>query len=395
MGRQTVLTMLGENTIMCRWRSSLWKLIWRDLMLYTVLFLIIMAIYRSSDEEKQKTFEKVARWFKDSYTSLPLTFLLGFYVSLVVRRWWEQYNFLPWPDSLAYGLRGLVTEGDQDQCRMIRRTVVRYCLLSYVLCLRRVSSRFRRRFPTIKAVIRTGLVRPDEAALIGAEDSGDMYDTNWNLPLKWATELCSKAVSDQHMKFAVGYLPIQSDIAKFRAGLTKVETYGHIPVPLVYTQVVTLAVYIYFAVSLVGEQWLILRPKSDGATKMMGDEMMADEIMADEMTGDGMMAGVKYIGDELQLYYPIFMTMKFLFYFGWLKVAETLFNPFGEDDDDFRLNELIQRHLSVAMNIVDEQVETPALEKDIFWDETDPVLRESEENIQDMYNLTNRQSKTE
>ena len=68
----------------------------------------------------------------------------------MVRRWWEQYNFLPWPDSLAYGLRGLVTEGDQDQCRMIRRTVVRYCLLSYVLCLRRVSSRFRRRFPTIK-----------------------------------------------------------------------------------------------------------------------------------------------------------------------------------------------------------------------------------------------------
>ena len=31
------------------------------------------------------------------------------------------------------------------------------------------------------------------------------------------------------------------------------------PVPLVYTQVVHLAVYVYFAVSIIGEQWLIWR----------------------------------------------------------------------------------------------------------------------------------------
>ena len=26
------------------------------------------------------------------------------------------------------------------------------------------------------------------------------------------------------------------------------------------------------------------------------------------------------------------------------RVAETLYNPFGEDDDDFELNELLNRH---------------------------------------------------
>lgn len=30
-----------------------------------------------------------------------MSFVLGFYVSLVVKRWWEQYKLLPWPDTLA------------------------------------------------------------------------------------------------------------------------------------------------------------------------------------------------------------------------------------------------------------------------------------------------------
>lgn len=108
-----------------------------------------------------------------------------------------------------------------------------------------------------------------------------------------------------------------------------------------------MAVYFYFAVSLIGEQWLIRRKRN----------------------------GV-WEGDELDLYYPIFMTVKFLFFFGWLRVAETLYNPFGEDDDDFELNELIQRHFRVSLNIVDEGDAPPPLQRDIFWDQTEPVLED-------------------
>jgi bestrophin, other len=38
----------------------------------------------------------------DTYSELiPLSFVLGFYVSVVMTRWWSQYQTIPWPDPIA------------------------------------------------------------------------------------------------------------------------------------------------------------------------------------------------------------------------------------------------------------------------------------------------------
>ena len=33
------------------------------------------------------------------------------------------------------------------------------------------------------------------------------------------------------------------------------------------------------------------------------------------------------------MYFPFFTTLEFISYMGWIKVAETLINPFGDDDE--------------------------------------------------------------
>jgi len=43
------------------------------------------------------------------YTNLiPVSFVLGFYVAVVVGRWWNQYLSIPWPDSLALYVSTLI-----------------------------------------------------------------------------------------------------------------------------------------------------------------------------------------------------------------------------------------------------------------------------------------------
>jgi len=361
-----------------RWQSSLWKLVWKKLVIYLVIFFAISLMYRAvllkqenpeckkehSDvtrmeggqnftfnqkpEEcdqgsyQRQQFETVVEWLRTG-ERLPLTFLLGFYVSLVVRRWWEQYNKLPWPDYVATLLQAGVfnkMEGDEDgnrQNERIRRTVVRYLILAYVLCLRRISSRLRNQFPDMDSLLASSLVRKDEVALIGDEEQGKIGrhgGSNWWLPIKWSVSI----LRDNFIGGRVNenaYVSIIRAISGYRKSLTDVATYGHVPVPLVYTQVVHLAVYFYFAVALIGRQSIIT-----DATE-----------------------------DTYQSYIPMFLIAEFIFYFGWLKVAITLYNPFGDDDDDFELMALVNRHIRVCMDIVNEDQEgqVPTVEDDLFW----------------------------
>ena len=49
-------------------------------------------------------------------------------------------------------------------------------------------------------------------------------------------------------------------------------------------------------------------------------------------------------------------------------MAAHLYNPFGDDDDDFAVMGLVNRHIKVCMKIVDDDKdEIPDVREDEFW----------------------------
>uniref|UniRef100_A0A915JWA0 Bestrophin homolog n=1 Tax=Romanomermis culicivorax TaxID=13658 RepID=A0A915JWA0_ROMCU len=85
---------------------------------------------------------------------------------------------------------------------------------------------------------------------------------------------------------------------------------------------------------------------------------------------------------EADMYFPLFTLLQFVFYMGWLKVAESIMNPLGEDDDDFEVNYLIERNMQVSYFIVDDNcMKIPPLKRDRYWNDPDTNVPHTQESL--------------
>ncbi|XP_018336186.2 bestrophin-4 isoform X2 [Agrilus planipennis] len=251
-------------------------------------------------------------------------------------RWWNQYISIPFPDSLAVYVSATI-HGQDERGRVMRRTVMRYVCLCLTMTFAMIAPRVKKRFPTLEHFVEAGLLQESEKeSLEHLNKKFPSHSKQW-LPIVWASSIVTRARKEGRIRDDFAVKTVLDELNEFRGRCGLLLGYDSISVPLVYTQVVTLAVYSYFLTTIMGHQWV---------------------------------HGKEY---KVDLYFPVFTTLQFFFYMGWLKVAESLINPFGDDDDDFEVNWMIDRNLQVSYLIVDEMHhEHPELVRDQYWDEVFP-----------------------
>ncbi|KAJ7332795.1 hypothetical protein JRQ81_014975 [Phrynocephalus forsythii] len=327
----------GFSKLLFRWKGSIYKLLYKEFFVFIVLYASVSAIYRYLLNEHQKRlFEKVAQYCNRSLDLIPLSFVLGFYVTLIVNRWWAQYTSIPLPDQLMCVISSNV-HGRDDKGRILRRTLIRYANLSSVLILRSVSTRVLKRFPTMDHIVEAGFMTQDERKMFESLHSD--FNKYW-IPCVWFTNLAAQARRDGRIRDDVALRLLIDELNLYRSKCSMLFHFDWISIPLVYTQV---TVYSFFAFCVVGRQFLQLPD------------------------------GEKH--EDLDMYVPLPTLLQFFFYAGWLKVAEQIINPFGEDDDDFETNKLIDRNFQVSLLSVDDMYQNlPPTGKDKYWNETTAQL---------------------
>ncbi|KAK7163068.1 hypothetical protein R3I93_007190 [Phoxinus phoxinus] len=327
----------GFSKLLFRWKGSIYKLLYREFMVFCLLYSFISLIYRCVlNMDQQETFGRLAHHCNKFAKLIPMSFVLGFYVTQAFQRWWGQYTSFPLPDNLMMVVSGNV-HGTDERGRMLRRTLMRYANLSSVLILRSISTRVSRRFPKLEDIVEAGFMTAEELKKLNHLCSD--FNKYW-MPLAWFANLASNARKEGRVKDDIALRLLMDELNNYRSKCSMLFHYDWISIPLVYTQVVTVAVYSFFTFSLIGRQFV--KPEKP-------EEKVVD------------------------LYVPIFTLLEFFFYAGWLKVGELIINPFGEDDDDFETNQLIDRNIQVSMLAVDDMHQNlPPLEKDKYWVDKGP-----------------------
>ncbi|RCN40859.1 Bestrophin [Ancylostoma caninum] len=287
--------------LLFRWRGSIWKSIAAELFLWLCGYYIVLVTYRLVLEgETRRQFERLAELCDANLKYIPLTFMLGFFVTIVVDRWRNIFQNMGWIENLALTVAALL-RGNTKQALLYRRSIIRYTVLSQEL---------------------------EEIKLI--------YNKYW-APVQWSMSICMRAYKEGMFETLPAVTAVQSEIKHFRTSLAQLCNYDWVPIPIAYPQVVFLAVRMYFLICIISRQFII---SADAHNKSIID-----------------------------VYVPFMTILQFTFFVGWMKVAEALLNPLGEDDDDFECNFLIDKNIATGMAIVDDTYDVcPQLLPDRFSD---------------------------
>ncbi|GMS96620.1 hypothetical protein PENTCL1PPCAC_18795 [Pristionchus entomophagus] len=334
----TISYSTGFFHLIFRWYGSIWRSIYKELIVYLVLFFSVRLSYTlvipwiDPDEELmfKVRFEAICRQFNEYTKLIPLTFLLGFYVSNVVSRWWRQFECLNWPEDLL-SLLCIAVKGTDERSAQVRHRVARYINVTYALAWRDISDKIRSIFPSTRDIVVAGLLTENEYRLLKElnDQEGCSY-TRWMTPLHWVQQIMEEEVSKHGM--TVTYLTnFASELKNFRTSFRRLFCHDWVCVPLVYTQVAAIATYGFFFFALFGRQHIG--------------------------------------GGDVDTIFPIFTVVQFLFFVGWYKVGLDLMRPFGLDDDDIELSYILERNINVSFAIVNklQMSEPPPFEADKYY----------------------------
>ncbi|TRY79587.1 hypothetical protein TCAL_08946 [Tigriopus californicus] len=180
----------GFTRLLFKWKGSLYKLIYRELLLFQTAYVLLSLIYRQLlTKNQRRLFHSIA------------CFVGGF---------------------------------DEDS-RMLRRSLMRYMNLALILVLRSISSAVKQRFPTLEHVVEAGFMTNQEKELFSAVPSNE-FNTYW-IPCTWFIYRIQEASIKGKLISEFALETIMREFCEFRAKCGLLWCYDWVSIPMVYTQV--------------------------------------------------------------------------------------------------------------------------------------------------------------
>ncbi|KAK6039285.1 bestrophin-3 domain protein [Cooperia oncophora] len=235
--------------ILLRWRGSLWKAVGIQAAIWSILFCLIHIA--------QRDFKTLLEYWISTLKTFHLILCSDFFVTVIVTRWSTLFNNIGLIENLAHTISACV-RGSDDKTRTRRRNIIRYSVVAQLLAFRDISVQVRKRFPTMDTVVASGFLMSHElkeleglnSAAANMGKHGCLYGKTW-IPIEWAITLLKKArYEDETISSDILLSKCLEEIRRFRTNLLTLTNYDWVPLPIMYPQLVTLAVHLFFFIAL-------------------------------------------------------------------------------------------------------------------------------------------------
>ena len=237
----------------------------------------------------QQMFKREVKQVADAHKSFVkvITFVLGFYVGTMMRRWWSQISKLPDITQVAMALNGFVEPNPNDpeevtRAKKLKHDILRYCMLSYSLLMIEItrpsttpkvfvakiygflSRPFKRnrleidKRISLENVLDQNLLLPHEQSFFVGKD----MDKYWWLPLHWA---CKKVQTNRGM--IDSSYEVVNALKDYQHNLYSLLEYHMNPFPNICNHAVYIAAWVYLLMSTYASQSV---DKVEGTHSVMG-----------------------------------------------------------------------------------------------------------------------------
>ena len=182
---------------------------------------------------------------------------------------------------------------------------MRYCFLSWAMCLSRVSTQLSHYLNKGCAYKfnRKGLLVKREFDQLKFGSKDDSWLDNWSTPLIWANKLANdiELLPNYSSNAKIKDLKegITTNLRKFTINLETLNSFNEYRTPPSITNILVIAIYFFLALCAISSHDI---PKELRGTRTVTEHFLD---------------------------FPVFELVKFILLFGWLKTADDLQNPFG------------------------------------------------------------------
>jgi len=321
-------------------KSTIFGVTWKPLLAFIVLYFLFQCLYQTGvfntcpghghNQTHAESPEEAAicnRIWHDWVTKMKdnestatryLTFILGFYVGQMIKRWWDQVKSIPYIDSITNCMAGFVQLEFKDEeskaktaALELKKKVVRYCLLSWTMCLASISPPLKDKFRIGENYIEKGLITEKELIALQS-DKPSCWNKQWWIPITWAISLVNANHPDSQGCKVKDQKDFISQLNKFQSKLHTVSEYQNNPLPLIYGQALMFCIYSWIFLAIFSTQYL--------------------ELM--------------HSASVIFFAIPWFQMVKIILIYAWMKVANIVRNPFGLDEGyDINLLELLDHNI--------------------------------------------------